>query len=154
MWDDRFPSTSPRLSRSRADREAGADIIGIDATPRPVMASRWTPDRPHSAELGREGLCRYRHAGGGAGGPCRRRDLCRDDAAGYTEETASRKTGPDLGTAVRPSCGDRRCPSLRKALTPELVAEAFRRGAHAVVVGTAITNPREITKKFVQAAYR
>ena len=35
--------------------------------------------------------------------------------------------------------------------TPDLVAEAFRRGAHAVVVGTAITNPREITKKFVQA---
>jgi glycosyltransferase involved in cell wall biosynthesis len=35
--------------------------------------------------------------------------------------------------------------------TPELVAEAFRRGAHAVVVGTAITNPREITRRFVQA---
>ena len=36
--------------------------------------------------------------------------------------------------------------------TPDLVAEAFKRGAHAVVVGTAITNPREITRKFVRAA--
>jgi putative N-acetylmannosamine-6-phosphate epimerase len=35
--------------------------------------------------------------------------------------------------------------------TPDLVAEAFRRGAHAVVVGTAITNPREITRKFIRA---
>ena len=35
--------------------------------------------------------------------------------------------------------------------SPDLVAEAFRRGAHAVVVGTAITNPREITRKFVRA---
>jgi putative N-acetylmannosamine-6-phosphate epimerase len=29
------------------------------------------------------------------------------------------------------------------------VAEALRRGAHAVVVGTAITNPRDITRRFV-----
>jgi putative N-acetylmannosamine-6-phosphate epimerase len=36
--------------------------------------------------------------------------------------------------------------------SPDLVAEAFRRGAHAVVVGTAITNPSEITRKFVRAA--
>jgi putative N-acetylmannosamine-6-phosphate epimerase len=33
--------------------------------------------------------------------------------------------------------------------TPEQVAEALRRGAHAVVVGTAITNPRDITRRFV-----
>ena len=33
--------------------------------------------------------------------------------------------------------------------TPELVALAFAAGAHAVVVGTAITNPREITRRFV-----
>ena len=32
---------------------------------------------------------------------------------------------------------------------PAQVREAFRRGAHAVVVGTAITNPREITRRFI-----
>jgi len=31
------------------------------------------------------------------------------------------------------------------------VREALDRGAHAVVVGTAITNPREITRRFVSA---
>ena len=35
--------------------------------------------------------------------------------------------------------------------TPELAAEALARGAHAVVVGTMITNPREITRRFVAA---
>ena len=35
--------------------------------------------------------------------------------------------------------------------TPEHVALAFDLGAHAVVIGTAITNPVEITKRFVTA---
>jgi putative N-acetylmannosamine-6-phosphate epimerase len=34
---------------------------------------------------------------------------------------------------------------------PQQVAEAFERGAFAVVVGTAITRPSEITKRFVAA---
>ena len=74
--------------------------------------------------------------------------------AGYTEETAARKTGgPDLELLSALVADGRRCPVVAEGRfdTPELVAEAFRRGAHAVVVGTAITNPREITKKFVQA---
>jgi putative N-acetylmannosamine-6-phosphate epimerase len=36
--------------------------------------------------------------------------------------------------------------------TPAQVARAFAIGAHAVVVGTAITNPREITRRFAAAA--
>lgn len=35
--------------------------------------------------------------------------------------------------------------------TPQHVAAAFGAGAHAVVVGTAITNPREITRSFAGA---
>ncbi|MEH7246794.1 N-acetylmannosamine-6-phosphate 2-epimerase [Neobacillus niacini] len=34
--------------------------------------------------------------------------------------------------------------------TPELAAECIRLGAYAVVVGSAITRPQEITKRFVQ----
>ncbi|MHA1564970.1 MAG: N-acetylmannosamine-6-phosphate 2-epimerase [Alphaproteobacteria bacterium] len=34
--------------------------------------------------------------------------------------------------------------------TPKAVAEAFDRGAYAVVVGTAITNPMAITRRFVE----
>ena len=34
--------------------------------------------------------------------------------------------------------------------TPQAVAEAFNRGAHAVVIGSAITNPMAITRRFVE----
>lgn len=52
---------------------------------------------------------------------------------------------------VRPTpAGDR---FLKEAAlgynTPALVRRAFDAGAHAVVVGTMITNPREITRHFV-----
>jgi putative N-acetylmannosamine-6-phosphate epimerase len=36
--------------------------------------------------------------------------------------------------------------------TPEEAREALRRGAHAVVVGTAITRPIEIVRRFARAA--
>src|SRR5438128_1972896 len=35
--------------------------------------------------------------------------------------------------------------------TPGEAAEALRRGAHAVVIGTAITNPLEIARRFATA---
>ena len=73
--------------------------------------------------------------------------------SGYTEETASRRTSrPDL-ELLSALAAELPVPIVAEGRfdTPELAAEAFRRGAHAVVVGTAITNPREITKKFVQA---
>jgi N-acylglucosamine-6-phosphate 2-epimerase len=34
--------------------------------------------------------------------------------------------------------------------TPDLVRQGFEAGAHAIVVGTMITNPREITRAFVR----
>ena len=35
--------------------------------------------------------------------------------------------------------------------SPDQLVEAFRNGAHAAVVGTAITRPRDITRRFVNA---
>jgi putative N-acetylmannosamine-6-phosphate epimerase len=77
-------------------------------------------------------------------------DAVASTLSGYTEDTAGRHDGPDLDLVA----------ALAKAVAvpvlaegrftdPGQVAEAFRRGAHAVVVGTAITNPREITRRFV-----
>ena len=36
--------------------------------------------------------------------------------------------------------------------TPEDVRRGFALGAHGIVVGTAITNPREVTKRFKRLA--
>jgi putative N-acetylmannosamine-6-phosphate epimerase len=155
VWDDRFPVyITPGFAQAAEIARAGADIIGLDATPRlrdgePVerLIGRIR------TELGREVFAdiatleegRAAHAAGAT--------YIATTLAGYTEETASRKTeGPDL-ELLSALVAEIRAPIVAEGRfdTPDLVAEAFTRGAHAVVVGTAITNPREITRKFVRA---
>ena len=72
--------------------------------------------------------------------------------SGYTEETAHLKgLGPDfdLIRALK-SAVSRPILAEGRFNTPELAREALSAGAHAVVVGTMITNPREITRGFVR----
>ena len=155
VWDDRFPVyITPGFAQAEQIARAGADIIGLDATPRPRDGD--PVERLISrirAELGREVFAdiatleegRTAHAAGAT--------YVATTLSGYTDETASRKTeGPDL-ELLSALVSEIPAPIVAEGRfdTPDLVAEAFRRGAHAVVVGTAITNPREITRKFVQA---
>lgn len=155
VFDDNFPVyITPDFENASRIAQAGADIIGLDATPRrrnggPVEnligRIRTELQREVFADISTLEEGRAAHAYGAT--------YVATTLAGYTEETkAGRGDGPDLDllsalvTAVpAPVVAEGRFD------TPDLVAEAFRRGAHAVVVGTAITNPREITKKFVQA---
>ena len=155
VWDDRFPVyITPGFEQAAQIAKAGADIIGIDATPRlrngePVERLigriRTGLGKEVFADIATLQEGRAAHAAGAT--------YVATTLAGYTEETASRKSeGPDLEllsalVAALP------VPIVAEGRfdTPELVAEAFRRGAHAVVVGTAITNPREITRRFVRA---
>jgi N-acylglucosamine-6-phosphate 2-epimerase len=155
VWDDRFPVyITPGFAQAAEIARAGADIIGLDATPRPrdgepveLLIGRIR------SELGKEVFAdiatleegRAAHAAGAT--------YIATTLSGYTEETASRKTiGPDL-ELLSALVAELPVPIVAEGRfdTPDLAAEAFRRGAHAVVVGTAVTNPREITKKFVQA---
>ncbi|WP_262268139.1 MULTISPECIES: N-acetylmannosamine-6-phosphate 2-epimerase [Microvirga] len=155
VWDDRFPVyITPGFAQAAQIAKAGADIIGLDATPRardgePVAR---LIDRIRT-DLGREVFAdiatleegRAAHAAGAT--------YVATTLSGYTDETASRKSeGPDL-ELLSALVAELPVPVVAEGRfdTPDLVAEAFRRGAHAVVVGTAITNPREITRKFVQA---
>ncbi len=78
-------------------------------------------------------------------------DILGTTLAGYTEKTKGREL-PDfelmsrfaneLGATVIAEGG---------IWTPEQLKKAFECGAHAAVIGTAITRPREITKRFVNA---
>jgi putative N-acetylmannosamine-6-phosphate epimerase len=156
VWDDRFPVyITPCFEHAAQIAHAGADIIGLDATARPRDGE--PVDRLIGrirAELGKEVFAdiatleegRAAHAGGAT--------YVATTLSGYTEETASHKTaGPDL-ELLSALVAEIPVPIVAEGRfdTPDLVAEAFKRGAHAVVVGTAITNPREITKRFAQAA--
>lgn len=156
VWDDRFPvHITPNFAAASRIAHAGADIIGIDATRRPrdgedidrlIARIRQELQREVFADVSTLDEGRAAHAAGAT--------YVATTLSGYTAETADRKDlGPDLGLlSALVAAIDGPVVAEGRFDTPELVSEAFRRGAHAVVVGTAITNPRDITKKFVEAA--
>jgi len=155
VWDDRFPVyITPGFAQAAQVAGAGADVVGIDATPRPRNGEpvERLIGRIRS-ELGREVFADIATLEEGRAACAAGATYVATTLAGYTEETAARKTdGPDL-ELLSALVAEVPAPIVAEGRfdTPDLVAEAFRRGAHAVVVGTAITNPREITKRFVQA---
>ena len=155
VWDDRFPVyITPGFEQAAQIAKAGADIVGLDATPRPrdgepverlIGRIRTELGKEVFADIATLEEGRAAHAAGAT--------YVATTLSGYTEETASRKTeGPDL-ELLSALVAEIPAPIVAEGRfdAPDLVAEAFRRGAHAVVVGTAITNPREITRNFVRA---
>ncbi|WP_406530590.1 nitronate monooxygenase, partial [Streptomyces sp. I8-5] len=63
--------------------------------------------------------------------------------------------GPDLGlVAALAAAIDVPVVAEGRINTPEDAAEALARGAHSVVVGTAITAPTALTARFVAAIAR
>jgi putative N-acetylmannosamine-6-phosphate epimerase len=156
VWDDRFPVyITPNFEAASRIAHAGADIIGIDATRRPrdgddidrlIARIRQELQREVFADISTLDEGRAAQAAGAT--------YIATTLSGYTAETASRKNlGPDLDLlSALVAAIDGPVVAEGRFDTPAWVAEAFKRGAHAVVVGTAITNPRDITKKFVEAA--
>lgn len=144
---------TPGLDDAIAVAEAGADIIALDATPRPrdglplaelIAQIKARTGCPVFADISttEEGI-----AAAALGADCIATTL-----SGYTAATASRgcdHPDVDLVSALLKSVT---VPVIAEGRyhTPANVKDAFRAGAYAVVVGTAITNPREITRRFVR----
>ena len=145
------PYITPTLASAEAVKEAGADLIALDATLRPhpegtaaeVLGAVKALGLPLFADVStvEEGV-----AAAEAGAVYLSTTL-----SGYTPYT-EKTDGPDFAL-VRDLVAAVSPPVVAEGRfwTPDQVAEAFALGAHAVVVGTAITNPREITKRFVEA---
>jgi N-acylglucosamine-6-phosphate 2-epimerase len=143
---------TPALRWAQAVAEAGADVIALDATGRTrpegsagdlIARVKGELGLPVFADVAtfEEGL-----AAAEAGA-----DYVATTLAGYTRESV-RTEGPELALLERlcraldvPVVGEGRFDD------PRQVAAAFACGAFAVVVGTAITNPREITRRFARA---
>lgn len=142
---------TPDFSSARAVAQAGSDILAVDGTSRerpgsedlgelvrkiqdelalPVMADISTPEEALNAE--EKGV-----------------DLVATTLSGYTSYTEDRKNGPDLALVTElTEAVDVPVVAEGRFQAPNQVVEAFSRGAHAVVIGTAITNPVAITRKF------
>jgi len=144
---------TPDFSDVRNIIDAGADIIALDVTPRKRPNGldgieffdevRDKYDIPLIADIAtfEEGV---RAAELGA-------DAVATTLAGYTEYTSASSTDrPDYDLIERLSRGIK-VPVIAEGRiwTPEQAKESLVRGAFAVVVGTAITRPRMMAKKFV-----
>ncbi len=143
---------TPTLKHALAIAEAGADIIAIDCTQRPhpepdlkamisavhdqtsclVMADIST----HAEGLAAEDL--------GA-------DMVSTTLSGYTPYSPQQR-GPDI-ELVAQLAADSRIPVIAEGRyhTPEQVRQALESGALSVVVGGAVTRPRQITETIVAA---
>ena len=154
-WDDGFPVyITPDFESAAGVAAAGADVIALDATARPrkgepveqlVRRIRDELGKPVFADIATIDEGR-RAAESGA-------DYVATTLSGYTDETADKRAaGPDIAL-IAALARVVHVPIIAEGRfeRPEQVRAAFAAGAHAVVVGTAITNPREITRRFVGA---
>lgn len=152
-FDERFPVyITPDFAAARAIAEAGADVIALDATPRPrdgeppAALIRRIRDELHREVFADISTLEEGLAAAGMGATYVATTL-----SGYTEATQPKPATPDL-RLVEALAGRLDIPVIAEGRydTPALVRQAFDAGAHAVVVGTQITNPREITRRFVR----
>ncbi len=154
IWhEDTDVFITPTLEAACAVWEAGADIIALDCTDQithegrpawellPVL-KREIPEAPVFADVSSyDEAVRAVELGADCVGPT---------LYGYTEATKD-ITGPDFRTFAR-MCRDfkdRACVIMEGHIyTPEEAMKVLYLGAHSVVVGSAITRPHLITKRF------
>ncbi|UGS36306.1 N-acetylmannosamine-6-phosphate 2-epimerase [Capillimicrobium parvum] len=149
---------TPEVHDAIAVCEAGADLVAFDATARPRAAGEGAASflRRLRAAVG-PGIALVADVddiGAGQAAAEEGADLVATTLAGYTAPgSAPVPTEPDLemlaGLASRSSV-----PVIAQGRysTQQQVADAFAVGAFAVAVGTAITDPTELTRRFAAAA--
>ncbi|MFE7977456.1 N-acetylmannosamine-6-phosphate 2-epimerase [Streptomyces shenzhenensis] len=132
---------------------AGASIVAADGTarPRPDGQDLATLIRRIHDELGVPVMADVDSLESGRYAEQAGADVLGTTLAGYTG-TGTAPAGPDLELLAQ-LVHNSSLPVIAegKFWTPEDVTQAFALGAHAVVIGTAITNPLAITRRFVAA---
>lgn len=150
-WKD-IAYITPTLEDAREIAKAGADIIAVDGTSRPrpkenlaeILEKIKTELNCISmADIStlEEGLmCRLLKA-----------DIISTTLSGYTTHTLDRDNGEPDFELLKNLVKELDCPIILEGRiwTPEQVKKAFDLGAFAVVIGSAITRPQLITKRFI-----
>jgi putative N-acetylmannosamine-6-phosphate epimerase len=132
---------------------AGASIVATDGTarPRPDGQDLATMIRRIHDELGVPVMADVDSLESGRYAEQAGADVLGTTLSGYTGP-GSVPADPDMELIAQLVQGSS-LPVIAEGRfwTPEDVAQAFALGAHAVVIGTAITNPLAITRRFVAA---
>ncbi len=131
--------------------KAGADIVAFDGTKRPhedcsveeIVKYIHINKRIAMADISTldEGLFAQECGA----------DLISTTLSGYTQNSPNETDGPDF-ELLEKLVSTLNVPIVLEGRiwTPEHVQKAFELGAHCVVIGSAITRPQLITKRFVQ----
>ena len=143
---------TPPLESAAAVAAAGADLIALDATAqsRPEGSAASFIQRVKEA-VGLPVFADIATLEEGVAAATAGADYLSTTMAGYTPTTV-KTAGPDLDLLGKLAAAVE-VPVVAEGRfwTVEQVEQAFALGAHAVVIGTAITNPREITRRFLGA---
>ena len=143
---------TPTWKHALAIAEAGADIIAIDCTRRPhpegdikELITR-VHEQTECLVMADISTCEEGLAAAEAGA-----DMLSTTLSGYTPYSLQQK-GPDLELVTQLAASSR-IPVIAEGRyhTPQQVRQALLNGAVAVVVGGAITRPRQITEFFIEA---
>jgi N-acylglucosamine-6-phosphate 2-epimerase len=143
---------TPNFETAKALAKAGAGIIATDCTPRPRNGEK--PEilvRRIREELGCEVFADISTLDEGLAAADMGATYVSTTLSGYTEYTEPKPEGPDLAL-IEALAARISAPIVAEGRynTPELARAALDAGAYAVVVGTMITNPREITRAFAR----
>jgi N-acylglucosamine-6-phosphate 2-epimerase len=141
---------TPELHLAAGLTSAGADIVGLEAT---ADVAREFGDPAEliarvRAELGVPVMVDVAVVGEGARAWAAGADLVATTLSGYTDDSRSPHTGPDLNLVGALQARGVRTVAEGRYSLPGQVRAAFARGAFAVVVGAAITDPVSITRRF------
>ncbi|WP_342361828.1 N-acetylmannosamine-6-phosphate 2-epimerase [Terrarubrum flagellatum] len=155
-WNEGFPVyITPDFASASMVSTAGADIIAIDATARPRFGEPLEElFQKICEELGKPIFADVATLAEGKRAAELGAAYIATTLSGYTAETEERRVaGPDIAL-IRDLADAISVPVVAEGRfeRPDQLDAAFAAGAHAVVVGTAITNPREITRRFAAHA--
>lgn len=140
---------TPDIADALAAAEAGADLVAVDATERPRADGTSGPDFVAAAvaELPGRIVADVDTASAGQAAAEAGAAAVATTLSGYTGTDT--QEGPDLALVVQLSQEiDVPLFAEGRYSTAEEVWAAFGAGAFAVVVGTAITDPEELTRRF------
>jgi N-acylglucosamine-6-phosphate 2-epimerase len=149
---------TPSLESVAVLVEAGADLVAIDATLRPRNGGG-APSAAHlltqirDAFPGLPVMADVSNVAEGLAAAEAGADIVATTLSGYTDGAVA-SDGPDIALiAALVSLQDRPVVAEGRFSTPAQVVAALDAGAHAVVVGTAITDALALARKFVGAAH-
>jgi N-acylglucosamine-6-phosphate 2-epimerase len=152
---------TPELEDALAVADAGAELVAVDATERPRADGTSGPDfvAAVSAELPGRIVADVDQASAGHAAARAGAAAVATTLSGYTG-----LSGPPVSDGARPAEGpdvslvaelsrELDLPVLAEGryATPDDVRAAFKAGAFAVVVGTAITDPGELTRRLASS---